>query len=64
MTAILQLLVQLGVPVCACGEAVGVHPRMALHAALMATVHHIAQRVEAWVFATGAGQITRPWLVT
>ena len=55
---ILEFLVIGRVPVGARAPAVGVHPGMALHAALVATFHDILQGVKARVSATGAGQVT------
>ena len=63
-SVVLQFLVFGGVPVGAGAEAVGVHPRVALHAALVAAFHHILQRVVAGVLAAGACQVARPRLIT
>ena len=60
-TFVLELLVISGVPVGTCAPSVGVHPRVALHAALVACFHYILQGVVAWIFAASACQVTRPW---
>ena len=59
---LLQFNVVGRVPVGARAPAVRVHPGVTLHAALVAALHNILQRVKARILAAAACQITRPRL--
>ena len=55
--------VGLGVVAAAVAEAEGIHPCINFQAALVAFFHGKCQWVPSRVFASGAGQVARPWFV-
>ena len=59
---LLEFAVIGSVPVSSRAPAVGIYPRMALHATLMAALDDILQGVKPRVLATGTRQVTRPGL--
>ena len=59
---VLEFLVLGCIPVGARAPSIGIHPSMTLHAALVATLDHILQRVKARILSTRSRQVTRPGL--